>query len=77
MIEFDPDRDGRPAPSPCINVCHMDPQSGLCEGCLRSLDEIAQWGAANEEQRRAVWRAILRRKGEVPVWQSDENRGAI
>jgi predicted Fe-S protein YdhL (DUF1289 family) len=30
-------------PSPCVNVCQMDPVSGLCRGCLRNLDEIAGW----------------------------------
>jgi len=29
--------------SPCVNVCQMDPQTGLCRGCLRTLDEIAGW----------------------------------
>jgi predicted Fe-S protein YdhL (DUF1289 family) len=73
MIEFDPERDGGAAPSPCINICRMDPESGLCEGCLRTLDEIAQWGAATEEQKRTVWRAIVRRKDEVPVRQSADD----
>ena len=31
------------APSPCINVCRMDAASGLCEGCARTLAEIAGW----------------------------------
>jgi uncharacterized protein len=30
-------------PSPCINVCQMEPQSGLCLGCRRTLQEIAEW----------------------------------
>ena len=30
-------------PSPCINVCQMDQQSGLCLGCRRTLQEIAEW----------------------------------
>jgi predicted Fe-S protein YdhL (DUF1289 family) len=30
-------------PSPCVNVCQMDAQTGLCRGCLRTLDEIAGW----------------------------------
>ena len=28
--------------SPCINICVLDPESELCEGCGRSLDEISQ-----------------------------------
>lgn len=30
-------------PSPCVNVCQMDPKTGLCLGCLRTIDEIAGW----------------------------------
>ena len=29
--------------TPCIKVCVVDPLSGLCIGCGRSLDEIARW----------------------------------
>jgi predicted Fe-S protein YdhL (DUF1289 family) len=40
--------------SPCINVCKMNPESALCEGCYRTLDEIASWAAFSDEQKRAV-----------------------
>lgn len=33
---------GEPA-SPCIRLCLLDPASGLCRGCRRSLAEIASW----------------------------------
>ena len=29
--------------SPCVNVCRMHAGSGWCEGCLRTIDEIAAW----------------------------------
>ncbi|SFB37257.1 hypothetical protein SAMN04515620_1556 [Collimonas sp. OK607] len=48
--------------SPCINVCVMNAGSGLCEGCLRTLDEIAAWGCASDEQKRGIWRHILQRR---------------
>jgi predicted Fe-S protein YdhL (DUF1289 family) len=35
-------------------VCVIDEASGLCEGCLRTLDEIAIWGSSSEAQRREV-----------------------
>ena len=25
-------------PSPCVSICVINPNSGLCEGCLRTLD---------------------------------------
>lgn len=51
----------RPVPSPCISVCRMDAASGLCEGCFRTLDEIAAWGMAPEAQRRALWVELAER----------------
>ena len=30
--------------SPCVKVCQMDPGSGCCLGCARTLEEIARWG---------------------------------
>lgn len=41
-------------PSPCINVCSMDERTGLCAGCYRTLEEIAQWSSYTPEQKRAV-----------------------
>ena len=29
--------------SPCVNICSIDPDDGYCEGCRRTLDEIARW----------------------------------
>ena len=48
-------------PSPCISVCRMDAASGLCEGCLRTLDEIATWAMMDDPGRRAVWLRIEER----------------
>jgi predicted Fe-S protein YdhL (DUF1289 family) len=33
----------RQPPSPCIGVCRIDQATGWCQGCLRTLDEIADW----------------------------------
>ena len=62
LPDFDPFDDAGLAPSPCINVCRMDPRSGLCEGCLRTMDEIMQWSTAGESQKRAVWVEIWQRR---------------
>ncbi len=55
-------------PSPCISVCQMHAASGWCQGCLRTLDEIATWGGLDDGAkrlvlkrigtRRAAWRAL-------------------
>ena len=48
--------------SPCINVCVMNAASGLCDGCLRTLDEIAAWSCASDEQKRGIWQLIAQRR---------------
>ena len=30
-------------PSPCVQICIIEPEDGLCVGCARTLDEIAGW----------------------------------
>jgi len=35
---------------------------GLCEGCLRTLDEIAQWALANDAARRAILVEVAQRR---------------
>jgi predicted Fe-S protein YdhL (DUF1289 family) len=52
----------QPVPSPCIQVCRIDADSGWCDGCQRSLDEIAAWSTMDEAARRAVWRQVLVRR---------------
>jgi predicted Fe-S protein YdhL (DUF1289 family) len=44
----------REIPSPCQNVCQMNPQTGYCIGCLRTLDEIADWLEMNDAQKRLL-----------------------
>ena len=44
--------------SPCISVCRLDPHSGLCEGCLRTVEEIAAWSSMSDAARRQVLAAI-------------------
>ena len=53
--------------SPCIAVCRIEPESGLCEGCLRTLDEIARWGSMSNDARREVWSAIHARRADRPA----------
>ena len=51
-----------PVPSPCINICQMVPETGLCQGCLRTIDEIMAWGSASDDAKRAIWAEIRRRE---------------
>jgi predicted Fe-S protein YdhL (DUF1289 family) len=40
----------------------MDAATGWCEGCLRTIDEIAAWGGLDDEARRAVWAQLPQRR---------------
>jgi uncharacterized protein len=54
---------GAGLPSPCVSVCRMDAGSGFCEGCLRTIEEIAAWGMLDDDSKRAVWLKIEQRAG--------------
>ena len=55
---------GEPVPSPCIAICRIDASSGLCEGCTRTLNEIATWGSMSGPQRAEVWTLIEARRAQ-------------
>jgi predicted Fe-S protein YdhL (DUF1289 family) len=40
--------------SPCENICIVDPPSGLCRGCGRSLAEIERWVAYGDSERTRI-----------------------
>ncbi|WP_299560022.1 DUF1289 domain-containing protein [uncultured Sulfitobacter sp.] len=44
--------------SPCIKICVVHPESRLCTGCLRSIDEIGAWSRMTPDARRAVMDAL-------------------
>ena len=66
LHNFDPKQHEGPLPSPCVGVCLMDPVSGLCEGCQRTLSEIADWAVAPESKKRVIWQEIKRRRTTRP-----------
>lgn len=41
-------------PSPCNDVCQVDPALGWCRGCGRTLEEIAAWSALDDAGKLAV-----------------------
>jgi len=52
-------------PSPCISVCRIDPATGWCEGCYRTIDEIAHWGVLDDGEKLGVWAELKRRRAET------------
>jgi len=51
--------------SPCTKICVVHPQTRLCTGCARSIDEIGQWSKMSADERRAVM-AELPTRSPVP-----------
>ena len=43
----------------------MDPRSGWCEGCLRSIDEIVAWGGLDDDAKRRVIALLPARREQV------------
>ena len=48
--------------SPCINVCKLNPKNNLCEGCLRTSDEISNWSKYSDNKKRSVISILKNRK---------------
>ncbi len=55
----------RAVSSPCILVCTVDGASGLCLGCLRTLEEIATWSRMGEAERTRIMAGLAERKNRV------------
>jgi uncharacterized protein len=58
------------ASSPCIRVCTLDPETGLCEGCGRTRAEIAGWYRMSEEERQKIMAELPRRMREAFALES-------
>ena len=49
--------------SPCIRVCRLEGDDGLCSGCLRTRAEIAGWARLPEDERRRMMEGVLAERG--------------
>ncbi|WP_323037899.1 DUF1289 domain-containing protein [Pararhodobacter sp.] len=49
--------------SPCVQLCVIHPKVGICAGCYRTLDEIAEWSLMTPEARRSVMAVLPDRAG--------------
>lgn len=55
----------RPIRTPCVQVCAIDDDSGLCLGCFRSLAEIAGWARLGDDARAAIMDDLPARRGRI------------
>jgi len=53
--------------TPCIQVCTVDGQSGLCLGCLRTLGEIAGWSRFTAIERERIMADLPGRRERLPA----------
>lgn len=51
--------------SPCVRICVIHPEARLCTGCLRSIDEIAEWSRMTPERRAEIMADLPARKPQI------------
>jgi predicted Fe-S protein YdhL (DUF1289 family) len=54
-----------PIATPCIKVCVVDGESGLCLGCQRTLAEVAAWTRFSDAERQAIMAELPARRGRI------------
>jgi predicted Fe-S protein YdhL (DUF1289 family) len=54
-----------PIATPCVKVCIVDGESGLCLGCFRTLGEVARWSALDDAERGAIMAALPSRRSRI------------
>lgn len=52
--------------TPCIKVCAIDPATGLCAGCGRTIAEIAAWASLTPGERARIVRELPARLARKP-----------
>jgi predicted Fe-S protein YdhL (DUF1289 family) len=44
----------RQPPSPCVGICRIEAATGWCQGCWRTLNEIADWPILSVREKDAL-----------------------
>tara|TARA_B100000965_G_scaffold51843_1_gene38548 strand:+ start:186 stop:362 length:177 start_codon:yes stop_codon:yes gene_type:complete len=55
--------------SPCIDICQMDSESGLCVGCGRTIEEIANWSSYTNEKKKDILKQLKSRNNDDTIDQ--------
>ena len=40
--------------SPCVQICVVHPETRICTGCYRTIDEITDWSRMTPEARSTI-----------------------
>jgi predicted Fe-S protein YdhL (DUF1289 family) len=51
--------------TPCVKVCVIDGESGLCMGCYRKLTEVAGWARLTDAERDAIIADLPNRRSTI------------
>jgi hypothetical protein len=54
-------RSQQPVGSPCTGVCRLHRQTGYCEGCMRSRDEIKGWKTMGDGDKLMLFDRLIER----------------
>lgn len=60
--------------SPCVQICVIHPETRLCVGCSRSIEEIGAWTRMSHEQRRAIMTELPQRMAAPKHRRGGRNR---
>ena len=61
--------DAAPSPpiaTPCVKICIVDGESGLCLGCCRTLAEVASWTRFSDADRAEIMAGLAARRSRIP-----------
>lgn len=60
--------------SPCTGVCALDPETGWCAGCMRTIDEITGWAGLDDRGRLAICKRLPARRSALAALDRPEDK---
>jgi predicted Fe-S protein YdhL (DUF1289 family) len=51
--------------TPCVKICVVDAESGLCVGCFRTLAEVARWARLSDADRTRIMGELADRESRI------------
>ena len=53
--------------SPCVQICVVHPETRICTGCYRTIDEITDWSRMTPQARRTIMHDLPARADQLKV----------
>ena len=53
--------------SPCVQICVVHPETRICTGCYRTIDEITDWSRMTPEARSTIMDDLPARADQLKV----------